>query len=263
VGVASSTVRQSPVGIGWAATLVGFAAVGLAGLLPPVAAVPLGLVGVAAGIATLVVARTRQGAGSGHGVVALVLGAAALALSTGLALTTATARSEVPGPWAGPDPSTPSKQRVVRLQAVTISASATAPPSIDAGNNVVTFDASKAVDGDPATAWRTAGGGVGDTLRVSFARSVHLVGMGMIVGYDKVDTYDGTDRFQQNGRVSRARVTIDDGRNADLTFADSRDLQPVSLEADTASVTVTILSSVPGSRDYTAISEIEFYGTEG
>jgi hypothetical protein len=85
----------------------------------------------------------------------------------------------------------------------------------------------------------------------------------MIVGYTKVDPSDGTDRFPQNGRVREARFTIDDGRSADLTFADTRELQSFALQADTTSVTVTILSSVPGSRDYTAISELQFSGSEG
>lgn len=246
-------------------TLLGAVGVATAGLFPVAVAVVIGLLGVAAGIAMLVAARGRQGHGSGHGVVGLVLATVGLVLSSGLALAFPAPPTDTVTP-AGPriddvasaSPASPTGL----LRPATISASSTASPSVDGGNNAVTFDATNLVDGDTSTAWRTRGDGVGATVTVSFGRPVHIAEVGMVVGYPKVDPYDRSDRFAQNGRVTGARFTIDDGRYADVRFADSRDLQQVTFEVDTTSVTVTMLSSVPGERDYTAVSELEFQGSE-
>jgi hypothetical protein len=253
-------------GVGWLVTLLGVAGVATAGLFPVAVAVVLGLVGVAAGIALLVAARTQQGYRSGHGVVGFVLATVGLLLSSGLALVSAalpTAAITPTGPVIDDQTPASSSAPVGPLRPAAISASSTASPSVDGGGNAVSFDAVNLADGDATTAWRTRGDGVGQTITVSFGRPVHVTEVGMIVGYAKVDPYDDTDRFTQNGRVTGARFAFDDGRYTDVRFADSRGLQKVTLEIDTASVRVTVLSSVPGERGYTAMSELEFSGSAG
>jgi len=262
----ASSAASAPAGAGWLVTLLGAAGVATAGLFPVAVAIALGLVGVAAGVVLLAAARAQQGYGNGHGVVGLVLATVGLVLSSGLTLVSPalpTATHTPAGPVIDDVASTPSATPVGLLRPATISASSTASPSVDGGDNAVTFDAANLADGDASTAWRVRGNGVGATVTVSFGRPVHLAEIGMIVGYPKVDPYDDTDRFTQNGRVTGARFAFDDGRYADIRFADSRALQKVTLEVDTASVTMTVLSSVPGERDYTAVAELEFSGSEG
>jgi hypothetical protein len=260
---------QGVVAAGWLVTLLGAAVVGSATGLPVELAVPLGVVGAGAGIALLAFTRVRPGPGTGYGTAGLVLSVVGLLLSAGLTLVPGAApRGSISdaGPAfdiAGSSPPPPVRpQAPVRLEPAQVNASSTAAPSVDSVGNPVTFDATNVADGDPSTAWRTAGDGVGATLQVTFGAPVHLDQIGMVVGYAKTDPYDGSDRFIQNGRVNTAQFAFDDGRSYNVAFTDARDLQTFEIDADTQSVTVRVVSSVPGSRDYTAIGEIAFIGSE-
>ena len=75
----------------------------------------------------------------------------------------------------------------------------------------MTYEAGKAIDGVPDTAWRCDGSGVGQQLQVSFPGRVALTSIGMVPGYAKTDPYDGTDRYTQNRRISAVQYTFDDG----------------------------------------------------
>ena len=144
-------------GVGWLVTLLGAVGVATAGLLPVVVAVVLGLVGVAAGVSLLAVARGRQTHGNGHGVVGLVLATVGLVLSAGIALVspapptdTITSAGPAIDDVASASPAAP----VGLLRPATIGASSTAPPSVDGGGNPIRFDATNLTDGDATTAWR-------------------------------------------------------------------------------------------------------------
>ena len=139
-------------------------------------------------------------------------------------------------------------------------ASGTAPDSQDAAGNVVTFDAVNAVDGDPTTAWRVPGNGVGDYLVLTFDRPVHVDAIAMIPGYAKVDPFDGSDRFTQNRRVSSAQFAFSDGQILSFAYADEPQPQVADIGLDTTQVTMQITATTTAQRDFTAVSELQVYG---
>lgn len=141
-------------------------------------------------------------------------------------------------------------------------ASSTAPDGIDASGDPVSYAATNVIDGDPGTAWRTEGDGVGTTLRIQLAVPAYVTAVGLVPGYDKVDPTDGSDRFVENRRVEQVRWSFDDGSSVVQPFADARDLQSLPITATrTSTVTIEILATTPaGGRDFTPISEVEIDG---
>ncbi len=141
-------------------------------------------------------------------------------------------------------------------------ASSTAPDSTDAGGAPVSFGVENTIDGDPTTTWRTEGDGVGESLTYRFeAGPVYVTRVGLIPGYAKVDPVDGTDRFDENRRVVQVRWTFDDGRTVVQDFSEAPDLQRVGFPPVlTSGVTVEVLATTDGVRDFTAISEVEVQG---
>ena len=143
-------------------------------------------------------------------------------------------------------------------------ASSTAPPGKDRADNTITYDAVHTVDGEPDTAWRTVGAGIGETLQFRFQAPARVLRVGLIPGYDKIDPYSGEDRFIENRRVEKVRYHFDGDRFLDVLFQDQRALQFVDVDVVTQSVTVEILATTPhGGRDFTPISEVEIYGVPG
>jgi hypothetical protein len=149
------------------------------------------------------------------------------------------------------------------LDPSSVEASSVAPPSHDAAGNEVTFEAENAVDGEDATAWRTVGDGVGESLVLNYDHTVHVTRVSLIPGYAKVDPSDGTNRFTQNRRIRTARFSFSDGSGTNVgPFRDAPTLQGVDVDVDTDSVTIQILTTTSNpERDYTAISEVQVEGT--
>ncbi len=166
---------------------------------------------------------------------------------------------EEPVPEQEPEPtSTPS---TVQLRAWSVSASSSAPNGKDDDDNVVTFAAENVIDGDLTTAWRTPGSGVGETLTFTFDQPVHLTSVGLVPGYNKIDQSSDTDRFLQNRRLREARFAFGDVATVDWSYADSREKQSNAVDVETSTVTMTVLASTEeAERDFTAVSEVEFYG---
>lgn len=179
--------------------------------------------------------------------------------------------SAVAVPTAAPPPETtpqPAPESVVSLpglpqpiRVVSISASRTAPPSVDSQNNTITYDASFVTDGQFDTAWRVPGDGIGESLTLVFAQAIQLVEIRMIPGYAKIDPYDGTNRFLQNRRVRRVRLEFSDGSVQEIGLREQSALQAVPISpVVTSRMRVVILeTSEPGTslpRDFTPISEI-------
>ena len=154
-----------------------------------------------------------------------------------------------------------------RLRPVQVQASATAPPGKDSQGSTVTYAAANVSDGDPETAWRVPGTGIGESLTLTFAVPVTVRQVAILPGYAKVDPVDGTDRFLQNRRVRAARLEFSDGSSMEVTFTAARALQPivVSPPQKTTFVRVVIRESTAPSavdgRDFVAISEIVVLGT--
>jgi hypothetical protein len=142
-------------------------------------------------------------------------------------------------------------------------ASSTADPGVDAAGSQVSYEITNIADGDNETAWRTPGDGIGETVTLEWDREVHLTGISMVPGYDKVDPGDGADRFLQNRRVLAVEYRFSDGSTARQTFEDSRERQGIAVDVATTSVEVVILDTTDApDRDFTAISEISFRGWE-
>lgn len=148
---------------------------------------------------------------------------------------------------------------------VKVSASAHAPPGFDSQGNRTTFEPQNAVDGQDITAWRVPGPGVGDFILLEFAAPILVSSIGLIPGYAKTNSYDGTDRFSQNRRVRQVVIEFSNGAIARATFDDKREMQykTLSVPIETTFIRITIAETTDhGGRDFAAISEIVVIGRE-
>jgi serine/threonine-protein kinase len=156
----------------------------------------------------------------------------------------------------------------VNLTPVAVRASATAAPNIDSQGTPIVYDPANATDGRPDTAWRVAGDGAGQWLQLDFAREIGVHKVGLIPGYDKIDPFDGTDRFAQNRAVKQVRLEFSDGTRVEGGFAHSRDLQFIQLPrlVRASWVRIVIVATYApmmenDQRDFTPISEVVVQGT--
>jgi len=267
----SSTPAREAGSLGWLASGAGLAALTGAMFLPWQASVVLGAVAAAIGVGALGVALAARGPGIGHGVAGLVTAFVALIVAVssavlpelGIALVggdSSNGGGVLPAPEPSQPTESPGQQEAVVLAPVGVQASATAPDSQDAAGNPVSFDAADAVDGDPTTAWRVPGNGVGDYLILTFDRPVHVQGIAMIPGYAKVDPVDGSDRFVQNRRVSSAQFEFSDGQILAFSYTDDAEPQYAAIGLETTEVTMRIITTTTAQRDFTAVSELQVYG---
>ncbi|MCY4727513.1 hypothetical protein NYO98_14595 [Nocardioides sp. STR2] len=140
----------------------------------------------------------------------------------------------------------------------------TAPPTTDFDGNLVAYEASQMGDGNPATAWRTAGDATGGTITVTLAEPGVVTRVGLVNGYAK--KVAGVDWYPNNRRVVAVTWGFDDGSSVEQTFAERPEVQRLKVPpVETATVTITITAvTPPGSgslgRDYTAISEVSITG---
>lgn len=151
-------------------------------------------------------------------------------------------------------------------------ADCSAPNGVDAAGVTQTYEPAKAFDGSLETAWRCSGDATGRTLLVTFATPVQLTSVGLVPGYDKVDSTDGSDRFVQSRKITRVRWTFDDGSFVESTPNGDRRIVTTAVSVRTSSVRLTIEQTIPGSAitnnrgealaalDSTAVSEIAFAG---
>jgi hypothetical protein len=145
---------------------------------------------------------------------------------------------------------------------VTAAASATAPDSVDASGNPVSYPVSNVVDGNEQTAWRAVGDGHGVTVTLTLPSAAHLTEVGLIPGYAKLDPANGVDRFHQERRITEVRWRFDDGSTVEQRFDDQPALQHTAVDVTTTSVTVEIVATRPGNPDYdyTPVSEVSLVG---
>jgi Protein kinase domain len=147
------------------------------------------------------------------------------------------------------------------LRPAHVDATNTAEPGIDACGEEVPFVPERLIDGDPTTAWRTAGNGVGEELILSFDREVRILRIGLIPGYAKIDPCDGTDRFPENRVIQRVQYRFPARPSSIQEFEASPTMQYVDLDVETTVFSIVILETEPqGDRNYTVISEVEVYG---
>ena len=149
---------------------------------------------------------------------------------------------------------------------VRVTASGSAPDSVDNAGNTTTFGPENVADGRPDTAWRVPGDGVGEFVDLSFIVPVRISQVQIIPGYTKVDQATGADRFPQNRRVRRARLEFSDGSSVESNFSDAPSLQAILLPQPVVSSSLRVVvleTTAPGAvdgRDFTPISEIVVIG---
>jgi hypothetical protein len=161
-----------------------------------------------------------------------------------------------------------------RLRPDTALAQCVSQPSQDAGGHPTSYEPALVLDGHADTAWRCDGDGVGQTLEIRFGQAVDVDRVGLIPGFAKTDSSDGTDRYAQDRRIAAVQYTFDDGSTAVQRFdtdPGDRSLQTMPVpRVRTARIDITILESVPGTPingqpavDKVAVSEVTFAGSAG
>jgi len=140
----------------------------------------------------------------------------------------------------------------------------TAPPTTDFDGNLVAYEASQMGDGNPDTAWRTAGDASGETITVTLTEPGVVTRVGLVNGYAK--QVAGVDWYPNNRRIVAVTWGFDDGSQIEQAFAEQPAIQRLKVPpVETTTVTITITAVTPpgaGSlgRDYTAISEVSVIG---
>jgi hypothetical protein len=148
------------------------------------------------------------------------------------------------------------------VRASAVAASAQTGPAQNGCAQVTTYDPTNVQDGNPATAWRALGDGTGQTLLLTLPAPTHLIQVGLIPGYDKIDDCTSADRFAQMRKITSVRWTFGPGVSVDQTFTGDRTMQMAPVDVVTTSVTVEILGTTPpGDLDFTPISEIGLVGS--
>lgn len=141
---------------------------------------------------------------------------------------------------------------------------ATAPPTTDLDGDLVAYEAAQMGDGNPATAWRTAGSAAGQSITITLAGPTVVDRVGLVNGYAK--QVAGVDWYPNNRRILSVTWTFDDGSTVEQALAERPDVQQVEVPPVTTSTVTLTLGEVtpPGAgplgRDYTAISEISVLG---
>ncbi len=163
-------------------------------------------------------------------------------------------------PSSAPTPTTaPPYPQSVAVQGVI--ATATAPPAVTGCNKPVSYEPGLVADGDPTTAWRVPGDGVGHRIQLALQRPTRVLQVGLLPGYARVDPCTKVDRFPQMRRVTAVRWLFDGGSAVRQAFTDDPVTQSLAVDVVTTTVTVEILSTTDGPEiDFTPISEIRLGG---
>ena len=146
----------------------------------------------------------------------------------------------------------------------TIAVPATGPPTTDLDGELVSYDAARMVDGDPATAWRMPGDGTGAEITLTLAEPAVIDHVGIVNGYAK--RVAGVHWYPNNRRILGVRWTFEDGTSVDQTLVERPRLQRIEVEpVRTSTVTLTVTSVTPPGtgelgRDYTPISSLVLTG---
>jgi hypothetical protein len=142
-----------------------------------------------------------------------------------------------------------------------VEASAQTGPAQNGCGQTTQYDAKNVLDGDPTTAWRTAGDGTGQTLRLALPGRTHLTSLGLIPGYAKVDACTASNRFIQMRKVTGVTWMFDKGASVTQTFVAEPRMQTMKVNVVTASVTLEITgTSQPRGLDFTPISDVAMEG---
>lgn len=131
----------------------------------------------------------------------------------------------------------------------------------DACGNTGGYGPDRVSDGRPSTAWKARGDASGERLTLSLAGSSRLGRVGLVPGFNEIESCTGINRFDDYRRIERVKWEFDDGTSVEQSFTDSPSPQYIQLDpaVKTERVVVTVLSTrSPGdiTYNYTTISEI-------
>ena len=173
---------------------------------------------------------------------------------------------------SGTDTGSTSTESTPGSRPSSMTASSTSSSAPDASGNTISYSAENAVDGQNSTAWNVDGDGIGQSITLHYDQPITVSRIGMIPGYDKVDSTDGTHRFYQLYVVKKARIEFSDGTSVEANFERDPSMQYTDVpDTTTDTVKITILDTYPpgnspegGNYPYTldkaAISEIQVEG---
>lgn len=141
-----------------------------------------------------------------------------------------------------------------------------APGATDDAGRPVAYGPENLIDGDPETAWRCDGTGLGQTVTFTFPAPVTISQVSLVNGYAKSDPASGADRYPEYRRVTRVGWTVGGTELVQDLADDDRMTQAMDIPAQQVTeVTLRIVqTSAPGStlttRDATLVSEVAFAG---
>jgi len=116
------------------------------------------------------------------------------------------------------------------------------------------FEPSRAVDGDPKTAWASKREGANAWLKVDLDQPRTIDGMRIVNGW----AYDHR-QWRHNARIRQALLEFDDGSAVTIGLKDSMEPQEKDFTArKTKSVKLTVFATYSGSSRDTCVSEIMF-----
>ena len=153
--------------------------------------------------------------------------------------------------------------QMLPVQSVIVSASA--PCSRDSQGEQTCYLSGNLIDQVDGTAWRTPFPS-NVWAEFQFGTETIVSTVMMIGGYDKVDPYDGTDRWCENHRPRDITVSSGGKILTKQALIDTRQPQIISLLNEPATtIRISITSAYPPNSDcqfrpYLAVSQVEFYG---
>lgn len=162
----------------------------------------------------------------------------------------------------------PAAEVVDLTGSVKVKAPPAAPPTTDLDGRLVSYGPRRMLDGEPGTAWRTAGDATGQTITLSLPEATSIRRLGLINGYArKVPSGTGlVDWYPNNRRITLVEWIFDDGTSVQQQLREKPKLQRLTIDpVTTTTVQLRVLGvTAPGAgvlgRDYTAISEILIAG---
>ena len=138
-----------------------------------------------------------------------------------------------------------------------------APSATDDAGQLVSYTPAQMFDGDPSTAWRCDGRGVGQQITFTLPAGSKIAALGLVNGYTKVDPTSGSQRYAEYRRITDVTWSFPGGAAYKQRLSDGVEtVQSMPIPARSADqVTLTIDGTTePGStartRDAVLISEI-------
>lgn len=148
------------------------------------------------------------------------------------------------------------------LVPVRVEASSSLPPS-----KSYDYGPGNLLDGNHATVWVEGAkdAGRGQWVTLVFQGKPMVSRISFVNGYNRHDAKSGGDRWLQNGRVKKLRLSFSNGQHRDIVLEDKRTRQEVTFApVRTKWIKMTILENYPGVKwpNDTCLAEVSVYGSQ-